>query len=491
MNTKTPFKKEMKASPFINDPFQHVFQGLSQSGKLDLGGQAICDLSFVGTRNSMKQLDISFTEVSTIEGLCYQPHIDSFIADNSELINFKNFRAIQNVSSISVKNTPVSQDANYKLSLAIVIGPSLRVIDGRCISKRIKNRAATYPPIASDLINCGWMAEYPCPDDNALEKIAQRLGLIERDDECDDMTSDFDQSSKTETDVEDLINQFTTQHNQMVIDAKNEMNEITLQDSSIICDHLSFVTDLESKGMGGSLCDKVYLLLKHYGFNVPQEDRSEYILHILADLLDKVKFEDSQKNIDIENVSDNISANTEDQMLSSDEEEPIQKITEDKAQFMEEEEDIQNEIITQENVSNSHTEEEAYIDNQTEEEDFENFTEVKIKYENLMNNDDESDSTHSYSEKEKEIPSHASLKQNESYQDEPTSNSSLSPEKTPETPKTERRRSSMSDSSPVGLLETPKRYYDSSESSEDDELAPDPQWAKFCSMVNTHQESDD
>ena len=128
---------QVKQPSWFPDKLRH----LGQTGKLDLSGESFEDLSFVGTRPSMKQLDLSFTPISTIEGLTFQPKLDTLIADSSELSNFKNFRAVQKVSSVSVKNTPVSHFPTFKLSLLIVIGPSLRVINGQYINQKLREKA--------------------------------------------------------------------------------------------------------------------------------------------------------------------------------------------------------------------------------------------------------------------------------------------------------------------------------------------------------------
>ena len=203
--------------------FAEKLKFLAQTGKLDLSGEAFDDLSFVGSRPSMKQLDLSFTPIQTIEGLQLQPKLDTLIADSSELVNFKNFRAVQKISSISIKNTPASHLPNFKLSLLIVIGPSLRVINGVYISQKLREKAAKYPPIASDLINCGWIAEYPCPDDESLEKISQSYGLAEIEEDIEETPISEDQENMVN--FEKTVDYYTSVHKKLIQKAHQQIKE--------------------------------------------------------------------------------------------------------------------------------------------------------------------------------------------------------------------------------------------------------------------------
>jgi hypothetical protein len=152
---------------------------LTRSGRLDLSGEMLDDLSFIGSRAALKHLDLSLTSLQTLTGLTFQPHIESINLDSSDLQNFKNFSAIQKVTSVSIKSTPVSQLPHFKLSLVLVLGPSLRVINGVQVTEKLKSRAREFPAIAAALVNCGWIVEYPCPEGPQLDEIKEVFGFSE------------------------------------------------------------------------------------------------------------------------------------------------------------------------------------------------------------------------------------------------------------------------------------------------------------------------
>jgi hypothetical protein len=152
---------------------------LGRTGRLDLSGEILDDLSILGSRAALKHLDLSFTRMQTLAGLPLQPRLESIVLDSSDLQNFKNFRAIQAVASISLKNTPVSHLPNFKLSLLLVLGSSLRVINGQQVNAQLRQKAAAYPAIAADLVNCGWVAESPSHLEANMEALCRRFGLGE------------------------------------------------------------------------------------------------------------------------------------------------------------------------------------------------------------------------------------------------------------------------------------------------------------------------
>jgi hypothetical protein len=144
-----------------------------RSGTLDLSGEILDDLSAIRSSLSLKQLILSFTQFRTLESLPFQPNLDSLLLDSSELKNFKNFRAIPKLSAITLKNTPASRHPRFKLSLVIVVGPSLRSITGQQVSGQLRQKAAHSPPAAADLVNLGWLAEWPVPSTARFEELAR------------------------------------------------------------------------------------------------------------------------------------------------------------------------------------------------------------------------------------------------------------------------------------------------------------------------------
>jgi hypothetical protein len=95
-----------------------------RTGRLDLSGEVLDDLSLLGSRAAMKHLSLAFTQIRKLSGLLVQPNLESLNLDSSDL---QNFRAVANLSSVSLKDSPASRLPHFKLSLVIVLGTSLIV----------------------------------------------------------------------------------------------------------------------------------------------------------------------------------------------------------------------------------------------------------------------------------------------------------------------------------------------------------------------------
>jgi hypothetical protein len=146
-----------------------------RTGLLDLSGEILDDLSILGSRLSLKHLILSFTPLRTLDRLPLQPNLDFLAVDSSDLQNFTNFRALPKLTSVSLKNTPAARRPHFKLSLAIVIGSSLRSVNGQQVHSQLRERAAQYPPAAANLVNAGWFAEWPVPDEARFEALTQEF----------------------------------------------------------------------------------------------------------------------------------------------------------------------------------------------------------------------------------------------------------------------------------------------------------------------------
>lgn len=164
--------------------------------------RALSSPEFSRYLKSIKHLDVRGTPISSLEGLPTLPHLQSFIADGSYISSLKGFTAISSASKISLKNTPVSKEPTYKLSLVIIFGDNLSSIDNTIIPKTLKKKAKDYPPLAITLEDKGWMAEVPAPDteriyelceryDVVVDKSVQEIPIVEEEEEIDEF-EDFE-----------------------------------------------------------------------------------------------------------------------------------------------------------------------------------------------------------------------------------------------------------------------------------------------------------
>ncbi|KAK8889870.1 hypothetical protein M9Y10_034624 [Tritrichomonas musculus] len=161
---------------------QNKIPFLKSQGRLNFSGEKNLDLSILQDPeiekqlNMLKILDISDTDVSSLDGFPCFKHFKHFNADNTQISNLRNFKSLRSLTSISLKNTPVSKNKNYRLSLYIIIR-NLKQIDGQIIPDAIKAKAKQYPPIVEELINAGWIAEFPCPQIDTLIELCKQYGV--------------------------------------------------------------------------------------------------------------------------------------------------------------------------------------------------------------------------------------------------------------------------------------------------------------------------
>ncbi|OHT04975.1 hypothetical protein TRFO_27421 [Tritrichomonas foetus] len=125
----------------------------------------------------IKILDISNNEITSLEGLPYLPHLSTFIADDTNISSFLNFKSIKHATKVSFKRTHISKLVNYRMAILLICGKKLISIDGKKIPTSLFEKISHYPKYTSELINRGWMVEYPCPPDNIIDELCITYGI--------------------------------------------------------------------------------------------------------------------------------------------------------------------------------------------------------------------------------------------------------------------------------------------------------------------------
>ena len=150
---------------------------LKKQGRLLLTSEPKLDFSALSSPAAyrqlclMKVLDVSRNDITSIEGLRRFPKLTHFIANTTKIDNLRNFKVLEGVTTVSLENTPIAENENFRLALAIVVGASLKSINGKMITSSLARKAQSYPDVCRDLVNCGWMPECPCPDDEQLAEL--------------------------------------------------------------------------------------------------------------------------------------------------------------------------------------------------------------------------------------------------------------------------------------------------------------------------------
>jgi hypothetical protein len=125
----------------------------------------------------IKHLSIAGAQVASLDGLPFLSNLQSFVADHSCLVTLRNFRAVSNVTKISLKGTPISKQRNYKLSLLLICGPQLKTMDDQIVPRPLRDRSQEFPNFAADFVNKGWLAETPAPDPGRWDELSERYSL--------------------------------------------------------------------------------------------------------------------------------------------------------------------------------------------------------------------------------------------------------------------------------------------------------------------------
>jgi hypothetical protein len=126
------------------------------------------DLSAIKSRKSMKELNISKTNLTTLQGLALQPNLSVLNAENSQLGTFVNFASIPHASIFFLQHTPLRDHPFCFLGIAIMSDAEKPIVDGTLIPPLWRKRAAKYPPFVRELISAGWPLVFPCPSGEEL-----------------------------------------------------------------------------------------------------------------------------------------------------------------------------------------------------------------------------------------------------------------------------------------------------------------------------------
>jgi hypothetical protein len=164
-----------------------------RTGKLNLSGLSIPDLSAVKSRVTLKEINISRTQLTSLAGLPVQPNIACLNAEKSRLSSFVDFSSISSASIFHLKGTPLAEDPLHLLGIAIMSDAEKPIVDGCLVPVIWKKRAAKYPPFVRDLLNCGWKLEFPCPGGDQLREACRHYNVTYIED--DDIKVDTDTES--------------------------------------------------------------------------------------------------------------------------------------------------------------------------------------------------------------------------------------------------------------------------------------------------------
>lgn len=206
-----------------------------RTGKLNLSNVAEPDLSLIKTRSTLKELNISRSKLTSLEGLAYQPNINLFNADSSQLSSMKNFSSIARASMYVLKGTPLSKQPNYLIGL-IILSEEKIIVDGKHVANHWYKKAEGYPSFTRNLLNAGWKIEYPCPSNEVLREVCRQFNVeyVEDSDQDPVINMNYNQYDEEEEPANylELIDMLMNRHNECINEASRNFKLLDMTDET-------------------------------------------------------------------------------------------------------------------------------------------------------------------------------------------------------------------------------------------------------------------
>ena len=218
---------------------------ISQSAKVgdvDISSCYIENIKQFPTLKTMRSLTMNYCTITSLKGIKKQPNLRYFTANDSLIQNFGGFLSFPNLITISIINTPLSEDPNSIISVLCVC-PKIVKFNNRLIPNKYREIAANLPDGIEELINSGWNLHLPITQNevDALLNVNERFGISK----STHLTSDNDEDRfyRMIDDIQkrhdEMINHFResltepTFHENNRINSSDEQSEISFSDLEI------------------------------------------------------------------------------------------------------------------------------------------------------------------------------------------------------------------------------------------------------------------
>lgn len=148
-------------------------------GELMLNSEHFALPEFKQIAKLIKEIDLSYTKLISIENFPHMPNLRTFCANGTRISKFNNFLALKCNDSLKIelKNTPLSLQNNFKLSLLVLFDDKLVSINGKTISQKLRAQAKQYHPCCAQLINKGWQITSTPPDEDSVKNLCEEYGV--------------------------------------------------------------------------------------------------------------------------------------------------------------------------------------------------------------------------------------------------------------------------------------------------------------------------
>lgn len=291
-------------------------RSIKKSGELFLASENDLDLTefskdeFYADLKLAKLFNFSRTPIKNFIGIPKLNKLKTLIADNSQVENLSNIHSMPNLTSISLKNTPVSRDPHFFLSVYIGTFRKISQINGKLIPENVKKTAAMYPDIASYLVNVGWMVTKPVPTEEEFDALCKKYGINpytfvpQADhDVYYSNSADPQRSSGMYDPNRDISFEFNLHQNLELPD--NFEDKIIklrgLHDHMLLKSQALFgIVHQESFNYNQSFSDRISKVLKFYGFDINDRDNAEIsslVNEIVKSVIERDSYLDSRQSL--------------------------------------------------------------------------------------------------------------------------------------------------------------------------------------------------
>jgi hypothetical protein len=198
---------------------------LKKTGKFSVASESQFDPSYLSqpevarVLSVTRHLDLGRTQVESLQDFPTLPRLNTFVADRSQIADFRNFSAVRTATTFSLRDTPVSQLPTYRLSLLLAVGlDAIASIDGCQISQKLKDRALAYPKLCSEFVNQGWIADPQVPDRARMRELIRQFSVASDDDFAGDdedvppLPETTDEQDIDSLDFETLLGKMMAEH---------------------------------------------------------------------------------------------------------------------------------------------------------------------------------------------------------------------------------------------------------------------------------------
>ena len=191
---------------------------INQRGKLDLSQEARFNpecfklKSFSPYLKLIRVIDLSNTSITDLTGFVRFPSLSTFIANHTPISSFANFSILKGITKISLKQTPISNNKSYQLSITTLLMPEISIIDGKIISDSLKQKAQKLGKLTASLLDSGWIMPFPIPNSYEIMDECHKRGINVDSSDFDDLSSDETENSEL-TNISDDFNEETVSEN--------------------------------------------------------------------------------------------------------------------------------------------------------------------------------------------------------------------------------------------------------------------------------------